>query len=188
MKVDFFKDRIFAITPMGDVIDLPVGSTPVDFAYTIHTEIGDSCTGAKVNNGIVTLDHKLKSGDMVEILTQKNKRPAEDWLKFVKTSIAREHIKAALRNKDEFSKKAKLPTKTEIKIAVEDRVGLIKDISTAIAQTRINIISFRVHNQPGSKFVIGRAEVATTDKKAIQKLIVKLKKIKGIKEVDYKLS
>ncbi|MDE2000938.1 MAG: bifunctional (p)ppGpp synthetase/guanosine-3',5'-bis(diphosphate) 3'-pyrophosphohydrolase, partial [Patescibacteria group bacterium] len=69
LKIDFFKDRIFAITPKGEVIDLPVGATPIDFAYQIHTAIGDACTGAKVNGKIVSLDYQLKSGDIVDVLT-----------------------------------------------------------------------------------------------------------------------
>lgn len=99
LKVDFFKHRIFAITPKGEVIDLPAGSTPVDFAYHIHTEIGNNCTGAKINGEIVPLNHELRSGDLVEILTQKNKKPSEDWLKFVKSSMARNHIKINTRKK-----------------------------------------------------------------------------------------
>ena len=85
MKIDFFTDRIFAVTPRGDVIDLPVGSTPIDFAYHVHSEVGNSATGAKVNGVMSTLDHPLKSGDVVEIVTQKGKKPSEDWLRFAKT-------------------------------------------------------------------------------------------------------
>jgi len=99
MKIDFLKDRIFVITPAGDVIDLPAGSTPVDFAYHIHSEIGNSAIGARVNGKIAPLDAELKSGDMVEILTQKNKKPSEKWLKFVKTAMARHYIKSALKIK-----------------------------------------------------------------------------------------
>ena len=186
MKIDFFKDRIFVITPKGDVIDLPSGATPIDFAYHIHSEVGDSCVGAKVNGAIVPLDHKLQSGNIAEIITQKNKKPAGDWLKFVKTAVAREHIRSALRRGGEFARRAKLPTKTELKIITEDRVGLIKDISTAIAQSHINIVSFHARNAAGSRFPVNKVEVATTDKKNIQRLIVKLKNIKGVKEISYK--
>ncbi len=99
MKVDFFKDRIFCITPRGDIVILPSGATPVDFAYNIHSQVGDACIGAKVNDRIVPLEYELQSGELVEILTQKNKRPSEDWLLFVKTSLARDHIRTALRAK-----------------------------------------------------------------------------------------
>ncbi len=99
LKVDFFRDRIFVITPRGQVIDLPAGSTPVDFAYQIHSQVGDQCSGAKVNDKIVSLDHKLQSGDVIEILLQKSKKPSESWLNFIKTATAKKRVRAALRQK-----------------------------------------------------------------------------------------
>jgi len=93
LKIDFFKDRIFALTPQGDVIDLPEGATPVDFAYQIHTTIGNECTGAKINGKIAALGTRLKSGDLIEILTQKGKKPSVDWLNFVKTGLAKDKIR-----------------------------------------------------------------------------------------------
>ena len=100
LKLDVFKDRIFVFTPKGDVIDLPEGSTPVDFAYAIHTEIGNTCTGACINNKIANLDTELKSGDMCEILTDKNRKgPNPDWLKFVKTHHASVKIKDQTKKK-----------------------------------------------------------------------------------------
>lgn len=98
MKLDMFRDRIFVFTPRGDVIDLPEESTPVDFAYAVHTEIGNKATMARVNRQAVPLDTPLKSGDMIEIDIDKNRKlPNEDWLRFVKTHHAREKIKDALR-------------------------------------------------------------------------------------------
>lgn len=99
LKIDFFRDRIFVITPKGAVIDLPAGSTPVDFAYQIHSEIGDQCSGAKVNGRMMPLDYQLQSGDVVEILCQKSKKPSESWLKSVKTEAAKKRIRAVLRAK-----------------------------------------------------------------------------------------
>jgi len=104
MKIDFFTDRIFAVTPHGDVIDLPGGATPIDFAYHVHSEIGNSATGAKVNGVMSTLDHVLKSGDVVEIVMQKGKKPSEGWLRFAKTTIARDHIRMALRKKNRLAR------------------------------------------------------------------------------------
>lgn len=93
LKIDIFQARIFVFTPRGDVIDLPEDATPIDFAYHIHTEIGHKCTGAKVNEQIVPLDTRLKSGDVVEILVDKNRKaPNADWLHFVKTHSAKRHI------------------------------------------------------------------------------------------------
>ncbi|MBI4598997.1 bifunctional (p)ppGpp synthetase/guanosine-3',5'-bis(diphosphate) 3'-pyrophosphohydrolase [Candidatus Uhrbacteria bacterium] len=94
LKIDAFKDRIFVFTPKGDVIDLPEGGTPVDFAYAIHSELGNKCTAARVNERLVNLDTQLTSGDIVEIITDKNRKgPNADWLKFVKTHHARSKIR-----------------------------------------------------------------------------------------------
>ena len=98
LKIDVFSDEVFVFTPKGDVIDLPAGSTPVDFAYRIHTEIGHHCVGAKVNGRIVPLDYRLKNGDIVEILTNKQSSgPSADWLQFVRTSTARSRIRQWLK-------------------------------------------------------------------------------------------
>jgi GTP diphosphokinase / guanosine-3',5'-bis(diphosphate) 3'-diphosphatase len=94
LKIDLFTDEVFVFTPKGAVHALPVASTPVDFAYLIHTEIGHRCTGAKVNGKIVPLDSKLKNGDIVSIITGKTDDPSIDWLNFVKTSQAKTKIKA----------------------------------------------------------------------------------------------
>jgi len=98
LKVDVFQDRIFVFSPRGDVFDLPEKSTPVDFAYLVHTEIGNKATGALVNNKMSALDEILKNGDMVEIITEKNrKHPNRDWLKFVRTHRAKEKIRHATK-------------------------------------------------------------------------------------------
>jgi GTP pyrophosphokinase len=97
VKVDLFPDEVFVFTPRGDVIGLPVGATPVDFAYAIHSEVGDSCAGAKINGKLVSLRHKLVDGDTVEILTHARQLPRKDWLDFVVTGKARSKIRHAIR-------------------------------------------------------------------------------------------
>jgi GTP pyrophosphokinase len=100
MKIDLFKDRIFVLTPKGDVIDLPEGATAVDFAYAIHTDIGNKCAAAKMNDKLINLDTVLQSGEIVEIVTDKNRKgPNADWLKFVKTTHARAKIRDATKKR-----------------------------------------------------------------------------------------
>jgi len=104
VKSDVFQDRVYTFTPKGDIIDLPTGSTPIDFAYHIHTEIGHRCRGAKVSGQMVSLDYQLRNGDQVEILTAKRGRPSRDWLNphlgYIKTSRARQKIRQWFRRQD----------------------------------------------------------------------------------------
>lgn len=98
LKIDFFKNHIFAFTPQGDIIDLPEDATPIDFAYAIHGEIGNHTTGAKADGKMVPLDYHIRNGQVLEIITSKyRKNPNADWLKFAKTSIAKSHIRRELR-------------------------------------------------------------------------------------------
>lgn len=101
LKTDVFEDQVYVFTPKGKIIDLPVGSTPVDFAYRIHSEVGHRCVGAKVNSRLVSLDYQLRSGEIVQIMTSKTSRgPSRDWLNFVKTSSARNHIRRYFRRQE----------------------------------------------------------------------------------------
>lgn len=100
LKEDFFARRMFVFTPKGDVIDLPIGATPVDFAYAVHSDVGDTMVGARVNGKMVALDDALHNGSVVEVLTKKNGVPNKKWLEFAKTSGAKHHIRAALQKKN----------------------------------------------------------------------------------------
>lgn len=104
MKTDVFEDRVYVFTPKGDIIDLPAGSTPIDFAYHVHTDVGHHCRGAKVDGKLVTLDYVLKTGQRVEILTSKQGGPSRDWLNpslgLVKTQRARSKIRAWFKKQD----------------------------------------------------------------------------------------
>ncbi len=101
VKIDLFPNEVYVFTPKGEVREFPRGATPIDFAYSIHTEIGHRCHGAKVNGKLVSLKYELKNGDMVEILTSSQAHPSKDWLKFVKTSKARTKINHWLRTEEE---------------------------------------------------------------------------------------
>jgi GTP pyrophosphokinase len=99
LKIDLFSDRIFAFSPKGEVKDLPQDATPVDFAYEIHTDLGNECTGAKINGKIAALDAQIKNGDIVEVISRPGSKPKEDWLSFVKTAKARYLIRDFLKTK-----------------------------------------------------------------------------------------
>jgi len=100
LRFDLFQDEVYVFTPRGDIKELPEGATPVDFAYTIHSKVGDHCAGAKVNGRLVTLDTPLKNGDRVEVITDAHRNPSRDWLKFVKTARARTRIKQYIRTEE----------------------------------------------------------------------------------------
>ncbi len=179
LKVDFFSDRIFVLTPKGRVIDMPVGSTPIDFAYHIHSSVGDSCVGAKVNNKIVSLDVSLQSGDIVEVLTQKNKKPSEGWLAFVKTHYAKKKIRASLK------KASPIPKKTEYKITCQARIGLIKDVTAIISRNHLPVIKLETFLNEKYPFI--RIVVGTDNKEKAESLMLKIQKVNGIKEISHKL-
>ncbi len=101
LKIDLFQDEVFVFTPAGDLIKLPAGSTPIDFAYAVHTNIGNHCIAAKINGKLVALKTPLRSGQQVEIITSQNQKPSQDWLSVVKTSKARHWIKKILREEQQ---------------------------------------------------------------------------------------
>ncbi len=130
MKAEVFEDRVYAFTPQGDIIDLPVGATPVDFAYAIHTEIGHRCRGAKIHGKLKALNYELKTGDQVEVLTAKRGGPSMDWLNqdlgYVKTSRARSKIRHWFRrqNRDQHITMGRATLEREMK-----RLGVLDKLS-----------------------------------------------------------
>jgi len=175
LKVDLFSDRIFVLSPKGRVLDLPIGSTPLDFAYKIHTDIGSSCVGARINNKIVSLDTPLQSGDMVEIITQKNRAPSAEWTRIVKTQFAKKKIRAAINRANPR------PKKTEYKITSQERMGLLKDISVVISRNHVSIVSVSAKNEKG--LVATRIIVDVANKEKAENLMLKLKKVEGVKTI-----
>lgn len=117
MKVDILTEEVYVFSPKGEVFELPMGSCPLDFAYRIHSDVGDTCVGAKVNGKIVPLNYKLKNGDIVEVMTSKNSGPSRDWLKFVKSAHARNKIRQYFKReeKEENIAKGRVAFENEIK-------------------------------------------------------------------------
>lgn len=191
LKIDFFKDRIFCLTPKGDAIDLPENASPIDFAYHIHSDIGDHCSGAKVNGKMVPLSHILQNGDVVEILTQKKHVPSRAWLEFSKTSIAKNRIRHSLKKEQGIEI---IPVKKsagyhiEAKIICADRIGLMKDVSEEIQKLKINIESINSAKDNKNSPIIITITSTIKKRSAIEQLIAKLKQIKNVIEVTYKIS
>jgi GTP pyrophosphokinase len=125
LKMDLYPDEVYTFTPKGKVVVVPADGTPVDFAYTIHTEVGHTCVGAKVNSRMVPLRTKLRTGDIVEIVTQKDHKPSRDWLTFVKSPRARNKIKHWL-NEDQRSRSVDIGRKLLEKEARKYKVPMIQ--------------------------------------------------------------
>jgi GTP diphosphokinase / guanosine-3',5'-bis(diphosphate) 3'-diphosphatase len=125
VKLDLFRDEVFVFTPKGDVYDLPLGATPIDFAYRIHTHVGNTTTGSLVNGRIVTLDYQLRNGDIVEIITNKKASPRLDWIKFVQTQHARSCIRQWFKKnfKEEHIEQGKVLLEAELTRAIVDELG-----------------------------------------------------------------
>ena len=183
LKIDFLKDRIFVVTPHGDVIDLPQGATPVDFAYHIHSEIGNQCVGAKVNEGMVTLDHELQSGDVVEIFTQRGKGPSPSLLESATTATARGHIKSALKG-TRHNLKIEKPKQVELRIQTEERTDTLRDITDIISRSHAHI--FKANSEPRRGFRLIKIICDMDEQSKILKVILKIKSLKGVKSVDYR--
>ncbi|RMG63510.1 MAG: bifunctional (p)ppGpp synthetase/guanosine-3',5'-bis(diphosphate) 3'-pyrophosphohydrolase [Calditrichaeota bacterium] len=153
LKINLYQDEVFVFTPKGDVIRLPLGATPVDFAFAIHTNIGMHCIGAKVNGRIVPLKYELKSGDLVEIITSANQHPHQDWLSFVKTSKARHHIRKYLRE---------VQFEHSVKLGEEILTKYLKRYRMKVTDEELEAVATRLHFEDlrNLKAAIGRGEVS----------------------------
>ncbi len=191
LKIDFFKDRIFVLTPKGDAIDLPEGATPVDFAYHIHSEVGDRCSGAKTNGKMVPLSHALQNGDVVEIITQKKHTPTRSWLEFVKTSIAKNRIRHLLKKEYGIEilpvKKQSSGYHVEIKLTCSDRLGLLKDVSEEMQKSKINIESINSAKERKNSPAIITITATIKIRTGVEKLVSKLKEVKNVDGATYKI-
>jgi len=187
LKIDMFKDRIFAFTPKGEVIDLPEGSTPVDFAFHIHSKIGTRMTGAKADGKMVPFSYEIKSGETVEILTGKERKPSLELLDLAHTSLAKSHIRAFhKRGGVELPKpeKAKKVLEYEVTVRSENRIGLLRDLSSAFARNKVSILNHsRLPDAGPYHLIMFRFEVE--NRKILLALIAALGKVKGVLEVSH---
>jgi len=170
IKGELIADVVYVFTPQGDLKELPTGATPVDFAYSVHTEVGNNCTRAMVNGKLVPLNHQLKTGDTIEIATSKDKHPNRDWLKFVVTASAKTKIRNWLRNEERSQSEivgksicerkfkqhgidfGKLLKKGELQKALTDlKLKDIKDLYLAVGFGRISANDFLKRVLPGEK-------------------------------------
>jgi GTP pyrophosphokinase len=171
LKVDLFEDEVFVFTPKGEVKSLSAGSTPLDFAYAIHTDVGHSCVGAKVNGAIVPLHYQLRSGDIVEVLTAKQKRaPSLDWLKLVRTSRARNKIRAWF--KEERREDAERDGREGLEEALRKRgVPMQKISGSPLLADVIREMGFR----KATEFYIALGQGKISTKAAVNKILQRLK-------------
>jgi hypothetical protein len=187
MKIDFFTDRIFAVTPRGDVIDLPVGSTPIDFAYHVHSEVGNAATAARERRHEHARPRFANPATSSRSSRKKERsRPRTGFALQRRRSPAITSAWPCARKKCSPARSV-CPRTPNSRLTVEDRVGLIKDISGSIAESHIGIMSFHTEPSPGKRFHLNKVDINSTDKKKIDKLIEKLRKVKGVKDLGYRL-
>ena len=175
LKVDLFEDEVFVFTPKGEVKNLSAGSTPLDFAYAVHTDVGHACVGAKVNGTIVPLHYQLRSGDIVEVLTAKQKRgPSRDWLKLVRTSRARNKIRAFF--KEESREDAERKGREELEEALRTRgLPMQKVAASPLLVDVIREMGFR----KATEFYIALGQGKVSTKAVANKLMQRLKAGRG---------
>jgi guanosine-3',5'-bis(diphosphate) 3'-pyrophosphohydrolase len=178
LKVDLFEDEVFVFTPKGEVKNLSAGSTPLDFAYAVHTDVGHSCVGAKVNGSIVPLHYQLRSGDIVEVLTAKQKRgPSLDSLKLVRTSRARNKIRAWF--KEERREDAERNGREKLDEALRTRgIPMQKVSGSPLLADVIREMGFR----KATEFYIALGQDKISAKTAANKLMQRLKAGEGVEE------
>jgi len=171
VKDDLYSDEVFVFSPKGDLIALPLGSTPIDFAYQIHTEVGHKCTGAKVNGKLVTLNYALKNGDTVEIKTQDKQSPSKDWLQNVATTKAKQRIRAWIKTEEksrsevlgkEILEKALRKVKSNIAKVTKD--GSLNKVLDSLGYQEVNKLYAEVsYGKITTKIIISKLFPETED-------------------------
>ena len=179
VKIDLFTDEVFVFTPKGDVIDLPAGSIPLDFAYKIHTEIGHRCIGARVNGRLVPLDYELKTGDIVDIMTSKQGTPSRDWINMVKSSGAKAKIRAWFkkeRREENLAKGKELLEKELRRQELEPHLYLKPALVQEMAK------KFNIHTEEDAYVAIGLGGI--TPQQAVSRLKEEYRKKYGSTEPE----
>ncbi|MDD2487056.1 MAG: RelA/SpoT family protein [Candidatus Gracilibacteria bacterium] len=189
MKIGLFDDRIFVFTPKGDVINLPKGSTPVDFAYSIHSDLGNHIAIAKVNGKVVHLDYELNNGDRIDIVIDKNRQPLITWLSFVKTSRAKEVIKSYINktNREELIEKGKFILNSFLQknygIFLDKDLSILKNIDGKILDTKEKEdVIVQIGNLSRRPSSVIRGILENTNHLSISKLTIKKKTEKTLKK------
>jgi GTP pyrophosphokinase len=178
LKVDLFEDEVFVFTPKGEVKNLSAGSTPLDFAYAVHTDVGHRCVGAKVNGNIVPLHYQLRSGDIVEVLTAKqNRGPSRDWLKLVRTSRARNKIRAFF--KQERREDAEKKGRDALEEALRKRGLPMQKLAMSPLLAQV-IREMGFHKATEFYIALGQGKIAT--KAVVNKLMQRLKEGESVEE------
>jgi len=178
LKVDLFEDEVFVFTPKGEVKNLSAGSTPLDFAYAVHTDVGHRCVGAKVNGNIVPLHYQLRSGDIVEVLTAKqNRGPSRDWLKLVRTSRARNKIRAFF--KQERREDAEKKGRDALEEALRKRGLPMQKLAMSPLLAQV-IREMGFHKATEFYIALGQGKIAT--KAVANKLMQRLKEGESVEE------
>lgn len=176
VKGNILPDVVYVFTPKGDIIELPQGSTPVDFAYNIHTEVGNHCSGAKVNGKIVQLRHKLENGDSVEVLTSAIQKPSRDWLKFVKSQKAKARIRYWVKTEE---RKRSLELGRELLEKSLKKHGLSKDLLKS-KEMLDAVKQFKIKSHDDLFVAIGYGRISSAQ--AIASFLPELERDERVKE------
>jgi len=181
-KLQMFQENVFCFTPKGSVIKLPKDATPIDFAYAVHTQIGDTAIGCEINGKESALQAVLKNGDVIKIITSKNVSPSLHWLTLTKTGKARASIRRHWQYKED-SKTLKIKQyNTTLWISIPDRPGQLGDVTSMIGENKVNISNVEMVEKT-EKTINFRFNVIINDLKNFTKLISELKQ----KEYNFKI-
>ncbi|ABN74907.1 guanosine-3',5'-bis(diphosphate) 3'-pyrophosphohydrolase [Actinobacillus pleuropneumoniae] len=187
VKSDFFSDDIYVFTPKGRIVELPANATAIDFAYAVHSDIGDRCVGAIVDRNPYPISQPLQSGQTVEIITKQGKRPSPYWLNFAVSSRAKSKIRAALKHLEIDEQTSQEPEKpdhldVDIELEIKDQPGVLASLTNAIASMNSNIGTVESRPNGTGNYQV-KMRIAVTDNAHLYVVIQKLTKVNGVVRV-----